>query len=246
MSAERSELVIMKQNLRKTILIAVCLIIPALGTAQQRDKNSKDAKGLAALKKNYVVPSGTTIPLELKSLVNTRTAYVGQPIYCSTIYPIIVNNRVVIPVGSYVKGTITQVVKPGRFKGKGQIGIRFDSISLASGATRSLRATFSGFSGSGNEGFSPSESKVKGPSTGGKNAKTVARRTAALAAWGTVIGAVTGHALRGLAVGSMAGAAMGTVLVATQPRQQIILRPGTDLNLQLEAPLDFAPTDLDN
>ena len=46
------------------------------------------------------MPINTTIPLELSNTVTSRTAYAGQAIYCTTIYPITVNNRIVIPVGS--------------------------------------------------------------------------------------------------------------------------------------------------
>src|SRR5713101_7266148 len=65
-----------------------------------------------------VVPANTTIPLELRNTISSRTAYVGQSIYCETIYPITIGNRIVIPVGSYVKGAVTQVIRPGRVKGK--------------------------------------------------------------------------------------------------------------------------------
>src|SRR3989442_14889637 len=47
-----------------------------------------------------VVPANTTIPLELRNTISSRTAYVGQSIYCETIYPITIGNRIVIPVGS--------------------------------------------------------------------------------------------------------------------------------------------------
>src|SRR5207248_11231618 len=38
------------------------------------------------------VPQDTTIPLQLRNAINSRTAYVGQAIYCETIYPITVGN----------------------------------------------------------------------------------------------------------------------------------------------------------
>src|ERR1700674_2228118 len=80
-----------------------------------------------------VIPVNTTIPLELKNTLNSRTAYVGQAVYCETIYPITLGNRIVIPVGSYVRGAVTQVVRPGRVKGRAQIGLRFDSLTLPGG-----------------------------------------------------------------------------------------------------------------
>src|SRR3989454_8179722 len=117
-----------------------------------------------------VVPANTTIPLELRNTISSRTAYVGQSIYCETIYPITIGNRIVIPVGSYVKGAVTQVIRPGRVKGKAQIGLRFESITLPNGTTHRLRATLSGFAGNGKEGFRRDESKVEGESSKGQDA----------------------------------------------------------------------------
>ena len=116
-----------------------------------------------------VVPAETTIPLELRNTINSRTAYVGQAVYCETIYPITVGNRIVIPVGSYVKGRVTEVSRPGRVKGKAQLGIRFDSITLSNGTTRPLRATLSSYGGTGEEGFERDESKIKGASSKGED-----------------------------------------------------------------------------
>ena len=80
------------------------------------------APAVAPDNSKIVVPAETTIPLVLVNTVNTRTAYVGQAIYCETIFPITVGNRLVIPKGSSVKGAVTQVVQPGRVKGRAQIG----------------------------------------------------------------------------------------------------------------------------
>src|SRR5690242_6524235 len=86
--------------------------VPALGQTQAPNQTQS----------KIVVPADTTIPLVLKNTISSRTASVGQAIYCETIYPITVGNRIVIPVGSYVKGSVTQVVRPGHVKGKAKIG----------------------------------------------------------------------------------------------------------------------------
>lgn len=192
-----------------------------------------------------VVPKDTTIPLELKSTINSRTAYSGQAIYCVTIFPITVGNRIVIPAGSYVKGEVTQVVRPGRVKGKAQVGIRFNTITLENGTTRPLRATLSGFGGTGNEGFNREESKVKGASSKGEDAGKVARTTTAGLEGGIITGAIAGgHAGEGAALGSLAGAAGGLIWVLASRGKEIVLPPGTNLELQLAAPLDFNEDDL--
>jgi len=192
-----------------------------------------------------VIPVNTSIPLELRVTINSRTAYVGQAIYCETVYPITVGNRIVIPVGSYVKGQVTQVIRPGRVKGKAQLGLRFDSLTLPNGTTRPLRATLSGFGGAGNEGFKRNESKIQGQGSKGEDAGKIAQTTITGAEVGAIAGASGGNAPKGLGIGSAAGAVGGLIWVLASRGKEIVLPAGTNLELQLAAPITFAFDEVD-
>lgn len=194
---------------------------------------------------SVTVPAETHIPVSLENAINSKTAYAGQSIYCRTIFPITVGNRIVIPVGSYVKGEVTQVVKPGRIRGKAKLGLRFDSLTLPNGVTEQLRASLSSFGSSGKEGFNRKEGKIEGQSSKGQDAGRVAETTVTGAQIGTLAGISGGHTLRGLGVGSAAGAAAGAIWVLASRGKNIYLPPGTSLELQLGAPLNFAPEQLD-
>jgi type IV secretion system protein VirB10 len=187
------------------------------------------------------VPADTTIPLELKNAISSRTAYVGQAVYCETIYPVTVGNRIVIPVGSYVKGAITQVVRPGRVKGKAQIGLRFDSLTLPDGTTRPLRATLSSYAGNGKEGFKRDEGKIQGESSKGQDVATVAQT----AGEGAIIGAIAGRSGKGAGIGGGAGALGGLIWVLATRGKEIVIPERTSLELQLTAPLEFDRSEVD-
>jgi type IV secretion system protein VirB10 len=182
-----------------------------------------------------VVPANTAIPLELRSQISTHTAYVGQTIYCDTIYPVTVNNRIILPVRTYVKGEVTQVTRPGKVKGKAELGLKFDEITLPNGVTKPLRATLSGFGGNGKEGFSAKEGRIEGESTKGQDAKTIAIP----AATGASIGAIAGHDGLGAGIGGAVGAAGGLTAVLLTRGKEVVLPRGTSLELQLSAPLSF-------
>ena len=182
-----------------------------------------------------VVPVSTTIPLALKNTINSRTAFVGQAIYCETIYPIALGNRIVIPVGTYVKGSVTQVVRPGRVKGKSQVGIRFDTITLPNGTTRPLRATLSSYAGQGNESFNAAEGKIEGEGTKSQDAAKIATT----ATQGTVIGGLSTRSGKGAGVGALSGGIGGLIWVLATRGKEIVLPPGTNLELQLASPLSF-------
>src|SRR5437870_4559930 len=186
-----------------------------------------------------IVPKDTAVPLQLRNAINSRTAYVGQAIYCETIYPITVGNRIVIPVGSYVKGSVTQVVRPGRVKGRAQIGLRFESITLPNGTTHRLRATLSGFAGNGKEGFRRDESKVQGASSKGQDVGTVA----VTGAEGATIGAIAQRGAKGAGVGGASGALGGLIWVLATRGKDVVLPTGTNLELQLTAPLDLSESE---
>jgi type IV secretion system protein VirB10 len=192
-----------------------------------------------------MVPTDTTIPLRLMNTINSRTVQPGQAIYCETIFPITVRNRIVIPRGSSVKGSVTQVVRPGHLKGKAQIGIRFETLILPNGTTLPLRATLSGFGGTGREGFQPKESKIEGASSKGEKTGKVAETTITGAEIGTIAGAASGSPVKGLGIGSLAGAAGGLVWIFAGRGKEIVLPSGTNFELQLRAPLTFSRDDVE-
>jgi hypothetical protein len=143
-----------------------------------------------------------------------------------------------------VKGAVTKVVRPGHVKGKTQIGIRFETLILPNGTTHSLRATLSGFGGTGREGFQPKESKIEGASSKGEDAGKVAETTITGAEIGTIAGAASGSPIKGLGIGSLAGAAGGLVWIMASRGKQIVLPSGTNFELQLSVPLTFSREEL--
>lgn len=224
-------------------LLFICFLSLVLGQplAAQTATHTDQPPALQSI----TVPAETHIPVTLENAINSKTAYPGQSIYCRTIFPITVDNRIVIPVGSYVKGEVTQVVKPGRIRGKAKLGLRFDSLTLPNGVTEQLRASLSSFGTSGKEGFNRKEGKIQGESTKGKDAGKVAQATITGAQVGTLAGISGGHTLRGLGIGSAAGAAAGAIWVLAGRGKRIYLPPGTSLELELGAPLNFTPDQLD-
>src|SRR5689334_13273078 len=72
-----------------------------------------------------VIPAGTEIPLKLAQAITTKNAKVGDPVYAETAFPFTINDRVVIPAGTYVQGRISDVRRPGRVKGRAELLMHF-------------------------------------------------------------------------------------------------------------------------
>ena len=59
----------------------------------------------------YTVEIGSKVPLALINSVSTKHSAEGDRVYLETVFPMLVDGRIVVPVGSWVTGTVTQVKK---------------------------------------------------------------------------------------------------------------------------------------
>jgi type IV secretion system protein VirB10 len=186
-----------------------------------------------------VVPVGTVLPVSLNTYLNTKNTQVGDTFYADTTYPIWIQQRLVIPRGSIVKGTVTEVQKPGKISGKGRMGVRFQSILLPNGVERALVADFHGIHGPGAEKIDRKTETVEQGGTGntGQDVGTVI----GTAGQGAMIGGLaTGRTGTGAGIGAGAGAAAGLAIVLLSRDRDLVLQPGTQLDLELRQPLTFA------
>ena len=193
---------------------------------------------------DYVVNAGTTVPLSLLNSVSTKHSAEGDRVYLETVFPILVNGKIVIPPGSYVAGTVTQVKRPGRVKGRGEIYVRFDSLTLPNGVTRDFRARISAMDGRASEDFDKAEGKVKSEGNKSGDARTVGEAAAAGASVGVIAGAASGHYGMGAGVGAAAGAAAGLVGVLVSRGPDAVLAKGSSLEMVLDRALHFQENEL--
>lgn len=218
------------------VLMAGSLSIPA---GQAWPKVEDAAAG------GYVVDPGTRIPLSLINSVSTKHSGEGDRVYLETVFPILVKGRVVIPPGSYVAGTITQVKRPGRVKGRGELYLRFDSLTLPNGVTRDFRARIGGIDGRAGEELDKDEGKIRSEGNKSGDARTVGEAAAAGASVGAIAGGVSGHYGMGAGIGAAAGAAAGIMSVLLSRGPDAVLAKGSTLEMVLDRPVRFEENDLD-
>src|SRR6202790_2339431 len=161
--------------------------------------------------KNFEVEPGTHIPLSLINSVSTKNSAPGDRVYLESVFPILVDGKIVIPPGSYVSGTITEVQRPGKVKGRGEFHLRFDSLTLPNGTTRDFRARVSGLDGRASEELDRREGSIKSEGNKSGDARTVGETAAAGASVGGLIGAASGSAGMGAGIGAAAGATAGLI-----------------------------------
>src|SRR6266581_3727601 len=224
-------------------LMASILAIGASCAAQQPEGPQSDAPPPVAPRttqeqppgsgEKITVPAGTRVGVVLQNGISTRSAKPGDSIYLQTSFPITQNNRIVIPVGSYLRGALLESKRPGKVKGKGEFRLRLDTLILPNGYTVSLNAAPRSADSGGKETMD-SEGKVTGPGGKGKDVGTVAQTTAA----GAGIGAIA-HGVKGLGIGAGIGAAAGLAAVLLTRGPEAELPRGSTLDVVLEHDLSL-------
>jgi hypothetical protein len=182
---------------------------------------------------NILVPAGTKIGVSLENGISTATAKPGDSVYFRTTFPITINNKVIIPVGSYMRGEVTEAKRPGRIKGRGELRIRLMTLVFPNGYTVDMNAE--PHSADGDHVSTDSEGNMKGPGGTGKDVTTVATTTAA----GAGIGAIAGGA-KGAGIGAGIGGAAGLAAVLLSRGPEAQLPRGSTLDLQLERDLTLS------
>jgi type IV secretion system protein VirB10 len=224
------------------------LLLSASSVLAAQDPAAQDS---AALRKadqapsgGFVINPGTKIPLSLINSVSSKHSAVGDRIYLQTVFPIMSNGRIVIPPGSYVAGTVTQVKRPGRVKGRAELFLRFDSLTLPNGVTRDFRARVGGVDGRGSEELDRSEGAIRSEGSKASDVVTVAGATAAGASIGVIAGSAADHVGMGAGIGAAAGATAGLMGVLLSRGPEAILAKGSTIEMVLDRPLSFEEGEL--
>jgi type IV secretion system protein VirB10 len=231
-----------------TVAIACSLVLAVSSTlfAQTAGTAAKGIvpNGAAETPSVYTVMPGTHIPLGLINSVSTKHSAPGDRIYLETVFPIVIESHIVIPPGSYVTGTVTYVKKPGRVRGRGELYVRFDSITLPNGVTREFRSRLGAIDARGDERLDKKEGEIKGDSNKGGDARTVGEGAATGAGIGAVVGSASGHAGLGAGIGGAAGAAAGLAGVLLTRGPDAVLAKGSTIEMVLDRPLTFAASEV--
>jgi hypothetical protein len=178
------------------------------------------------------VPVGTHLPLVLHNAISTRSARVGDPVYLETLFPILIDGRVVIPAGSYVSGEITETKRAGRVKGRAELMIRLNMLILPNAYSVNLNAVPSN-AGTGGAETTNEEGKIKGDTDKAGDVSTVVKSTSL----GAGIGAIAARSVKGAGIGAGIGAGAGLLAVLLTRGPDAELPRGTTVEAVLNRPI---------
>jgi hypothetical protein len=207
--------------------LAIATSVDLLG---QMPENS--ATAAPSSRDHLEVPAGTSIPVVLVHTLTSKTARVGDFVTFKTLAPTHSESReLAIPAESMIRGTVIGVKRPGRVKGKSQLRIHLERVSLPNGFTMELSASL--------EPPGPEHPADKeGGTIEGEGSK--AHDVIIMAEYGgqgAIVGGLASNSGKDAAVGAGAGVLVGLIGVLLSRGPEIRLEPGTPFRITLSRPL---------
>ena len=181
------------------------------------------------------IPAGTKIALELKHAISTKGTQEGAAVYAQTTFPFALNDRILIPAGTYVQGRISHIKRGGHVKGRAEVLMHFTTLIYPSGYTVVLPGSLESAPGVDKTAVKDKEGTLRQDSQAGQEATTIATSAAS----GAAIGALSRGAKGGL-IGAGIGGAVGTAIAMLGRGQDVNMPPGTtfEMVIQREVALD--------
>ena len=189
------------------------------GSARVEPRATAPERSAAApVYREFTLPVGTTLPLELRSLIASDVSEVEDTVRATLRKAVSVEGQEVLSAGTEIAGHVTEAERAGRVKGRARLAFRFTSLRHDD-ERMSLRTE-------------PIVQEAE--ATKGEDATKIGIGAGA----GAVIGAVVGGK-SGAAKGAVIGGAAGTGVVVATRGKEVRLEPGTDIPVRLAAPLSI-------
>ena len=194
----------------------------------------------ATAPKTFTVPAGTKVLLELRSAINTKSAKPGDGVYLVSTFPVVAENRVLIPAGVYVQGMVDSVVRPGRIRGDAQLNMHFTSMIFPNGSVVAIPGVVNSLPGATNQNVNGDEGTIQqhGGSNKGHNAGETAKVAVPTGATvGSIGGLGAGHPLAGGLEGAGAGLAAAGIVALFTHKADINIPSGSQVEMVIQRPL---------
>jgi hypothetical protein len=180
-----------------------------------------------------VIPAGTKIPLLLKQAISTKNAREGDAVYAETAFPFVMNDRILVPAGTYIQGKIMHTEHAGRSVKRAEILIHFTSMIYPSGYTVMLPASVENTPGADSNGVKDKEGTIQADKDTGKRIEDAAKGAAVGGTVGSIAGVAAGG-LNGARYGGLAGIAGGVAWALLKHGPDVKLDVGTSIEMEIQ------------
>ena len=208
---------------------------PAMAQAKADATSSPSAAESPARADNALtIPAGTKIPVALKHAISTKSARDGDAVYAETTFPFVLNERVLVPPGTYVQGKISHVQRAGRIKGRAEVLIHFTTLIYPSGYTVLLPGAIENVPGAEKTSMKGDEGTIRRDSQTGEKVG----KAAGTAATGAIVGGLSNGG-KGALIGAGVGGAVGTAIAMLTRGTDVRLDAGTTVEMVIQRPIEI-------
>lgn len=183
---------------------------------------------------SVTVPAGARVMMVLTSPLHTTSGTEGSGVYLETLYPLIQDNRVVIPAHTMVQGTVENNKRPGHLQRTAEFKFHFTTLIFPNNHVASINGALLSVPGSRTARAQREDETLR---TVDQTEKVVTP-AAVGAATGALLGSVSSFGV-GKFVGAGLGAGIGVGSVLLHRGDAISLRAGTNIEMVLESPLSL-------
>jgi hypothetical protein len=176
------------------------------------------------------LPTGTAVKMKLETTLATFSSKVGDPFSARVTEPLMMDGKIVIPIGTTVEGRVTKSTEPRRVAGRPTIGIFPQNLILPNGDRFMLNASLVD-TNAGRGSDVNSEGQFKGAGHDSKDLTEVGLGTGG----GMLIGGLAGGG-KGFLIGGAVGATV-TVTHWLSKHRSAMLPAGTELVMELNRPM---------
>lgn len=223
--------------LLSSVLLASCAIAQSGGASSPSPflHSVVPAGSNSSLASNQVViPSGTKVPIVLKHAISTKATREGDAVYAETTFPIVLNDRVLVPAGTYVQGRIIHIQRAGHLKGRAEVLMHFTTLIYPNGYTVILPGALENAPGVDKANVKDEEGTVREDSQNADKAGKAAEHGIQGAEGGAVVGALSSGSRMGAGIGAGLGGAAGVAIALLGRGSDVKMDVGTSIEMIIQ------------
>jgi hypothetical protein len=222
-------------------ILAALLLLSTFTLAQEANQASSSpalsARSSPAPAHEVTIPAGTKVPIALVNAISTKGSHEGDPVYARTTFPVVLDENILIPPGTYMQGRIASIKPAGRLKGRAEVLMHFTTLIYPSGYTVVLPGSLENAPSVDKAKVKDKEGTITADSDKAQKAATVA---VPAAEGGALAGGLATGSRGGALAGAGIGAAAGVVGAMLTHGNEVKLMPGMtfEVVLQRDVPVD--------
>lgn len=216
----------------------VALLIALTGFAIAQNENATTSPGLTPARdsshrpaEEVTIPAGTKVPISLVNAISTKGSHEGDAVYAQTTFPVVINEHILIPPGTYMQGRIAAIKPAGRMNHRAEVLMHFTTLIYPSGYTVVLPGSLENAPAVDKAQVKDKEGTITGDSGKGEKTATIA---VPAASGGALAGGLATGSRVGALAGAGVGAAAGVVAAMLMHGNEVRLTPGMTFEVVIQ------------